>query len=212
MGSLYISVIGATRCEATEYALAEEVGRLVAREGATLVCGGLGGVMEASARGAKEAGGVTIGILPGHDRAEANPYIDHALTTGMGHARNLAVVSSGDAVIAVGGRYGTLSEIGLAAKIGRPVVIVAGWRLEGEGATGGVWYAGSPGEAIALVRAAFDHPALWREEPPGGASRSDEPGCENHARADLEREEPGHEEPGREEPGREKSPGRAAPV
>ena len=117
----YISVIGGGQCGAAEYASAEEVGRLVAEAGATLVCGGLSGVMEAAARGAKEAGGTTIGILPGHDRGLANPYLDHVVTTGIGHARNLAVVSSGDAVIAIGGSYGTLSEIGLAAaRVGRP--------------------------------------------------------------------------------------------
>jgi uncharacterized protein (TIGR00725 family) len=163
----YISVIGGGRCGAAEYALAEEVGRLVAQEGATLVCGGLSGVMEAAARGAKEAGGVTIGILPGHDRALANPYLDHVLTTGMGHARNLAVVSSGDAVIAIGGSYGTLSEIGLAARIGRPVVILGGWRLQNDEGTEGVWYASSAREAMALVRGAM---ALVRQAPAGETS------------------------------------------
>jgi uncharacterized protein (TIGR00725 family) len=147
----YISVIGGGTCEAAEYALAEEVGALVAKNGATLVCGGLSGVMEAAARGAKKAGGTTIGILPGHDRAPANPYLDHVLTTGIGHARNLAVVSSGDAVIAIGGGYGTLSEIGLAAKIGRPVVIVGGWRLLGDEKAEGVRYASSAREAVALA-------------------------------------------------------------
>ncbi|MFH1833442.1 MAG: TIGR00725 family protein [bacterium] len=135
--------------------MGEAVGRRVAREGATLVCGGLGGVMEAAARGAQEAGGTTIGILPGHDRADANPYIDHAITTGIGHARNLAVVSSGDAVIAVGGSFGTLSEIGLAAKLGRPVIILAGWRLSNDEATQGVSHAGTPAEAVALALAAL---------------------------------------------------------
>jgi hypothetical protein len=147
----YISVVGGGRCGAAEYSLAEEVGRLVAQRGATLVCGGLAGVMEAAARGAREAGGATIGILPGHDRALGNPYLDHVITTGIGHARNLAVVSSGDAVIAIGGGYGTLSEIGLAAKIGRPVVILAGWRLQNDQGTEGVWYASSAPEAMALV-------------------------------------------------------------
>lgn len=155
MVAKYISVIGGGRCGPAECALAEEVGRLVAREGATLVCGGLGGVMEAAARGAKEAGGTTLGILPGHDRATANAYLDHALTTGMGHARNLAVVSSGDATIAVGGGYGTLSEIGLAATIGRPVVILGGWRLQNEEWGDGIHYAASAPEAMALVREAL---------------------------------------------------------
>ena len=151
----YISVIGGGRCGPEEYALAEEVGRLVAQEGATLVCGGLAGIMEAAARGAKEAGGATIGILPGHDRASANPYLDHSLTTGLGHARNLIVVSSGDAVIAIGGGYGTLSEIGLAAKIGRPVVILSGWRLQNDEWSDGIWYATSAQEAMALVQRAL---------------------------------------------------------
>ncbi|OFW62041.1 MAG: TIGR00725 family protein [Actinobacteria bacterium RBG_16_64_13] len=151
MKPMYISVIGAGRCGAAETALAEEVGRLTALRGAILVCGGLAGVMEAAARGAKEAGGTTIGILPGHDRELANPHIDHVITTGIGHARNLAVVSTGDAVIAVGGGYGTLSEIGLAAKIGRPVVVVAGWRLQSDAGVEGVYYAASAAEAMQLV-------------------------------------------------------------
>lgn len=147
----YISVIGGGSCSATEYALAEEIGCLVAKRGATLVCGGLLGVMEAAARGAKEAGGTTIGILPNHDRTSGNPYLDYVVTTGMGHARNLAVVSTGDAVIAVGGSYGTLSEIGLAAKLGRPVVVMGGWRLQKDETAGGIWYAASPHEAVALA-------------------------------------------------------------
>jgi uncharacterized protein (TIGR00725 family) len=159
----YIAVIGGGSCGADEEALAEEVGRLVAQEGATLVCGGLGGVMEAAARGAKSAGGTTIGILPGHDRTFANAYLDHVLTTGMGHARNLAVVSSGDAVIAIGGGYGTLSEIGLAAKIGRPTIILGGWRLENDEGLAAVLYASSAREAVRLASEAFvqatAHPA-----------------------------------------------------
>lgn len=160
----YISVIGGSRCTAAEYALAEEVGGLVAERGATLVCGGLAGVMEAAARGAKEAGGAAIGILPGHDRSLGNQYLDHVVTTGMGHARNLAVVSTGDAVIAIGGEYGTLAEIGLAAKIGRPVVILSGWRLQHDDEIGGVWYASSPQEAINLL---FGGPAGESTDPGG---------------------------------------------
>ncbi len=151
MNPLYISVIGGGHCDASESQMAEQVGRLVAEKGATLICGGLGGVMEAAARGAKAAGGTTIGILPGHDRTAANAYIDHVLTTGVGHARNLAVVSSGDAVIAVGGGYGTLSEIGLAAKVGRPVVILGGWRLSGGESIDSLAYASSPEEAVRLA-------------------------------------------------------------
>src|SRR5213592_3932338 len=103
---------------------AEQVGRLLAERGATVVTGGLGEVMAAAARGAKSAGGTTIGILPGEARTAANRWIDHVVVTGIGHARNLAVVGSGDAVIAVGGRHGTLAEIGFASRLGRVVVIV----------------------------------------------------------------------------------------
>jgi uncharacterized protein (TIGR00725 family) len=111
---------------------AEEVGRLLAERGVTLICGGRGEVMAAAARGAKSVGGTTIGILPGETRAEANEWIDHVVVTGIGHARNLAVVASGDAVIAVGGRYGTLAEIGFALTLGRRVVILEpGWEVDG---------------------------------------------------------------------------------
>jgi uncharacterized protein (TIGR00725 family) len=108
---------------------AREVGRLVAERGGTLVCGGLSGVMEAAARGATEAGGTAIGILPDEDRRRANEHLTYSVPTGTGHARNLAVVCSGDVVIAIGGEYGTLSEIGLALKIGRPVVTLMSWDL-----------------------------------------------------------------------------------
>jgi uncharacterized protein (TIGR00725 family) len=96
------------------------------------VTGGLGEVMAAAARGAKSAGGTTIGILPGESRGDANEWIDHAVVTGIGHGRNLAVVASGDAVIAVGGSWGTLAEIGFASRLGRPTVVVEpGWQIEG---------------------------------------------------------------------------------
>jgi uncharacterized protein (TIGR00725 family) len=122
---------------------AEEVGRLLAERGCTVVCGGHGEVMAAAARGAKSAGGTTIGILPGETRAAANEWIDHVVVTGIGHARNLAVVASGEAVIAVGGRWGTLAEIGLARALGRPVVILEpGWEIEG------VERAATPAEAV----------------------------------------------------------------
>jgi hypothetical protein len=111
-------------------ARAEEVGRLLAERGATVVCGGLGEVMAAAARGAKAAGGTTIGIIPGESRADVNEWIDHVVVTGIGHGRNLAVVGSGDAVIAVGGRWGTLAEIGFAKVLGRYVVILEpGWEV-----------------------------------------------------------------------------------
>ena len=127
---------------------AEEVGRLLAERGCTLVTGGLGEVMAAAARGAKEAGGTTIGILPGESRADANEWIDHVVVTGIGHARNLAVVASGDAVIAVGGSWGTLAEIGFARRLGRAVVVLEpGWQVEGEG----IERAATPSEAVELV-------------------------------------------------------------
>ena len=128
---------------------AQEVGRLLAERGATVVCGGLGGVMAAAARGAKEAGGTTIWILPGEDAQGASPWLDHVVVTGIGHARNLAVVASGDAVIAVGGSWGTLAEIGFAMRLGRPTVIVEpGWTVNS------VQRAESPLEAVewALAR------------------------------------------------------------
>src|SRR5437763_9750986 len=129
MPSVQVAVIGSG---AEHVERAEEVGRLLAERGCTVVCGGLGEVMEAAARGAKTAGGTTIGILPGERRSDANEWIDHAVVTGIGHARNLAVVASGDAVIVVGGRWGTLAEIGFARVLGRPVVVLdPGWDVEG---------------------------------------------------------------------------------
>ena len=128
---------------------AEEVGRLLAEGGATVVTGGLGEVMAAASRGAKDAGGTTIGILPGETRSDANPWLDHVVVTGIGHGRNLAVVASGDAVIAVGGRYGTLAEIGFALTLGRPVVVLEpGWQVEG------TQRAQSPAEAVEFALAA----------------------------------------------------------
>jgi uncharacterized protein (TIGR00725 family) len=111
------------------YEKAREVGRLVVERGGVVICGGLSGVMEAAARGATEAGGTAIGILPDEDRRRQNEYLTYSVATGAGQARNLAVVCSGDVVIAVGGEYGTLSEIGLARKVGRPVVVLEGWDL-----------------------------------------------------------------------------------
>jgi uncharacterized protein (TIGR00725 family) len=111
-------------------ACAEEVGRLLAERGCSVVTGGRSEVMAAAARGAKSAGGTTIGVLPGESRTGVSDWIDHVVVTGIGHARNLAVVASGDAVIAVGGAWGTLSEIGFARVLGRPVVVLEpGWDL-----------------------------------------------------------------------------------
>jgi uncharacterized protein (TIGR00725 family) len=147
-GTIYVAVVGSGTATGDLYEKAREVGRLVAERGGVVVCGGLSGVMEAAARGATEAGGVAIGILPDEDRRRQNEYLTYSVATGVGQARNLAVVCSGDVVIAVGGEYGTLSEIGLARKIGRPVVVIEGWDL-GEH----VSVASSPQEA---VEAAFE--------------------------------------------------------
>jgi uncharacterized protein (TIGR00725 family) len=143
--TVQVSVVGSG---AEHEANAEEVGRLLAERGATVVTGGLGEVMAAAARGAKAAGGTTVGILPGETRAGANPWLDHVVVTGIGHARNLAVVASGDAVVAVGGRYGTLAEIGFALTLGRPVVVLEpGWEVDG------AQRARTPAEAVDLALA-----------------------------------------------------------
>lgn len=115
-----VSVIGGGTVTEAEAETAEEVGQLLAERGHTVVCGGLGGVMEATCRGASEAGGRTIGVLPGEDRTAANPHVDVAIATGLGHARNPLVVMNGDAVIAVDGGVGTLSELGFAGVFDRP--------------------------------------------------------------------------------------------
>src|SRR5512137_1277034 len=126
---MQIAVIGHAQATPGECGAAYATGRLIAGNGAVLVCGGLGGVMEAACRGAKEAGGTTVGILPGTE--EGNPYLDITIRTGLGHARNILVVLSADAVIAVGGSYGTLSEIAIALRTGRPVYGINTWDIEG---------------------------------------------------------------------------------
>jgi uncharacterized protein (TIGR00725 family) len=143
--AIQVSVIGSGR---EHEARAEEVGRLLALRGCTVVTGGREEVMAAAARGAKRAGGTTIGILPDETRAGANEWIDHVVVTGIGHARNLAVAASGDAVVAVGGSWGTLAEIGFARRLGRPVVIVEPG-LE----VSGVERAATPAQAVERVLA-----------------------------------------------------------
>jgi uncharacterized protein (TIGR00725 family) len=130
---VFIAVIGSASCDEQVAALARAVGQEIGRRGAMLVCGGRGGVMEAACQGAKAQGGITVGILPGADRREANRYVDIPVVTGLGEARNAVVVRSADAVIAVSGGYGTLSEIGLALKMGRPVVGLGTWELSQQG-------------------------------------------------------------------------------
>lgn len=128
-----IAVVGSGRCgeESEAWALAEEVGRLLAEAGVTVVCGGRGGVMEASARGAANAGGAVIGVLPWVDIDDANPYCTQVVATGIGQARNLAVVASGEATIGISGEWGTLSEIALARNLDRTVVALRSWRVSG---------------------------------------------------------------------------------
>ncbi|HET7235076.1 MAG TPA: TIGR00725 family protein [Actinomycetota bacterium] len=130
----YIAVIGPSAGTPAELTLGKEVGRLIAEAGAVLVCGGMGGVMEAAAGGSADAGGRSVGILPTDSRLDANPYVTVAVATGMGEARNALVVRTADAVIAVHGEFGTLSEIALALKMGKPVVGLGTWEL----AKGGV--------------------------------------------------------------------------
>jgi uncharacterized protein (TIGR00725 family) len=155
-----VAVIGSSGCDQrSELALlAEEVGRLLALAGVTVVCGGGPGVMEAASRGAVEAGGRVIGIVPGSAVAEANPFCTEVVATGIGHARNLTVVASGEAVIAIGGEWGTLSEIGHARVLGRPVIALRSWTLEGrermQGAPG-IVAAETAEQAVAAALAAI---------------------------------------------------------
>lgn len=130
---LFITVIGASDCSAEETKIAEEVGQELARRGATLICGGLEGVMEAACRGASSQGGITIGILPGNSRKDANPYVGIPIVTGMGYTRNAIVAKSGQAVIAIGGSYGTLSEIAYALQSDIPVIGLGTWSLTRKG-------------------------------------------------------------------------------
>ncbi|NEU55669.1 TIGR00725 family protein [Halorussus sp. MSC15.2] len=145
-----VSVIGGGTVTDAEAETAEEVGRRLAERGHTVVCGGLGGVMEAACRGASEAEGRTIGILPGEDRAAANPHVDTAIATGLGHARNALVVMNGDAVIAIDGGVGTLSELGFAGVFDRPTAGL------GTHDAPGVEAVSSPAEAVAFVESEDD--------------------------------------------------------
>jgi len=143
---MQIAVIGAGDCTGSEYGTARKLGELIAGEGAVLICGGLSGVMEAACRGAREKGGITVGILPG--TGDGNRYLAITIRTGLGHARNVIVVQSADAVIAVGGKHGTLSEIAIALKAGIPVFGLGSWDIEGVVSCTG------PEEAVARALAA----------------------------------------------------------
>lgn len=141
-----IAIIGTSLPSAEEYEIAREVGRDIAREGWILINGGLGGVMEASARGAKEEGGIVVGILPGETASSANAYTDIAIVTGMGEARNVVIVKSSDACIAIGKGFGTLSEMAIALKLGRPLFAISSWEIDG------VIQVASPDEALKLIK------------------------------------------------------------
>lgn len=144
---VHVAVSGGGDAGEAACRLAEEVGRELARRGAVVVTGGLGGAMAAACRGAKSEGGTTLGILPSHDRADANEWVDVAVPTGMGEGRNALVVRAADAVIAVAGEFGTLSEIALALRLGKPVIGLATWEL---------MRSGRPVEAIVAVCSAFE--------------------------------------------------------
>ena len=149
---MYVAVCGPGIASREEEAWAEEVGRLLARAGAVVVCGGVTGVMDAVARGAETEGGVSIGLLPGVDRSDASPHVTHAIPTGLGEARNILVVRAADVVIAIAGEFGTLSEIALALKIGIPVVGLRTWELHRRGqAVDAYETADSPEQAVELA-------------------------------------------------------------
>jgi hypothetical protein len=146
---LFIGVIGGSEVNPQTAAIAEEVGREIARKGAVLVCGGMGGVMEAACKGASSEGGLTIGILPGDSRDTANPYVKIPIVTGIGYARNVAVVKTSQAVIAIDGSYGTLTEIGYALQSGISVIGLGTWELSIDGkAENKIIIAKSPKDAV----------------------------------------------------------------
>ncbi|HEX2150194.1 MAG TPA: TIGR00725 family protein [Actinomycetota bacterium] len=152
----YISVIGPSDAPAEILRAAEQVGACVAKAGAILVTGGGGGAMQAASRGARAAGGRTLGILPGSSRDEGNAYLDVAVPTGMGEMRNVLVVRTGDGIVAVGGGFGTLSEIALALKLGKPVVGIGTWSASIQGREAALPTAATAEEAVKLVLAAVD--------------------------------------------------------
>jgi hypothetical protein len=147
-----ISVCCAGEPSKREADLAREVGHEIASRGAILVCGGLGGSMGAACRGAKEAGGITIGIIPTYEKETANKWVDIIIPTGLGHARNNLVVVAGDGVIGVGGNWGTLSELAIAKKMGKPVVVLEGWEVSMAGDSSECFArASTPKEAVEMV-------------------------------------------------------------
>ncbi|MFJ4851274.1 MULTISPECIES: TIGR00725 family protein [unclassified Streptomyces] len=151
MTPVYVAVVGPGTAGDRERTHARRVGELLALRGAVVVCGGLGGVMEAACEGARAHGGVTVGLLPGRDRAEGNPFLTVCLPTGLGELRNGLVVAAADAVVAVGGSWGTLSEVALAMRTGRPTVVLAGWDVAADAGDGIPLRASSPEEAVRAV-------------------------------------------------------------
>ncbi|HXY87177.1 MAG TPA: TIGR00725 family protein [Candidatus Acidoferrales bacterium] len=132
MNKMQIGIIGSTECSSQIAKIAERTGFLIARSGSILICGGRTGVMEAASKGAKAAGGITVGVLPGSSKEEANSYTDITIVTEMGHARNAIIARSSDCIIGIAGGYGTLSEIALALKMGKPVITLASqWAIDG---------------------------------------------------------------------------------
>jgi uncharacterized protein (TIGR00725 family) len=152
MKNILIAVIGSGEATLKELKLAEAVGKEIASNGAVLICGGMGGVMEAACRGASSANGVTIGVLPGSSRDDANPFVQIPIVTGMGQARNVIVVSSAQAVIAIGGSFGTLSEIGHALRAGIPVIGLSTWTLCRDGEQSpDITYIENPVDAVKIA-------------------------------------------------------------
>ena len=157
MNRLFISVIGSNKCSPKDAEAAEELGAELARRGATLICGGLGGIMTAACKGARSAGGTTVGILPGSRREDANPYVDIPIVTTMGEARNVVVACSGQAVIAICGEFGTLSEIAYALRNNIPVIGLNTWSLsKGGQVDDSIIVAHSPKDAVDKALAAIE--------------------------------------------------------
>lgn len=155
---MYISVVGASSCNRDTADIAYELGREIALRGHVLVCGGLAGVMEASSQGAHDADGLTVGILPDIDRSRANPWLTISIPTDMGHARNALVALSGDALIAVSGGYGTLSEISFGLKLGKPVIGLQSWQPDPEGREEAlVIKASTPTQAVDLAERSIQY-------------------------------------------------------
>ena len=144
--TLYIGVIGAGHCNHEQYQTALQLGQEIARSGAVLVCGGMDGVMRAAAEGCKQAGGISLGIIPGVDKNAANEFHDYIIATGFGEARNLVIIRTADAVIALPGKYGTLSEIGFALKMNKPVISLGSWDVGTD-----ISSAETPKEAVQLA-------------------------------------------------------------